>query len=47
VRRTGHSPGRVIPSVVCVECDLETSKRRRPRPDLGCCAAGKVFILYR
>jgi hypothetical protein len=23
------------------ECDLETSKRRRRRPDLGCCATGK------
>jgi hypothetical protein len=26
----------------CVsECDLETSKRRRPGPDLGCCATGR------
>jgi hypothetical protein len=26
----------------CVsECDLETSKRRRPGPDLGCKATGK------
>jgi hypothetical protein len=24
-------------------CDLETSKRRRPRPDLGCCATGKTY----
>jgi hypothetical protein len=23
------------------ECDLETSKRRRPRPTGGCCATGK------
>jgi hypothetical protein len=23
------------------ECDLETSKRKQPRPDLGCCATGK------
>jgi hypothetical protein len=27
--------------LVLIECDLETSKRRRPRPDLGCCATGK------
>jgi hypothetical protein len=26
------------------ECDLETSKRRRRRPDLGCCATGKKWI---
>jgi hypothetical protein len=26
--------------VWCV-CDLETSKRRPPRPNLGCCATGK------
>jgi hypothetical protein len=32
------------------QCDLETSKRRRPRPDLGCCATGKknsTRILFR
>jgi hypothetical protein len=32
----------------CVsECDLETSKKRRPGPNLGCCATGKetnVFV---
>jgi hypothetical protein len=25
-------------------CDLETSKRRQPRPDLGCCATGKENV---
>jgi hypothetical protein len=26
------------------ECDLETSKRRLPRSDLGCCATGKEIL---
>jgi hypothetical protein len=26
------------------ECDLETSKTRRRRPDMGCCATGKEEI---
>jgi hypothetical protein len=26
------------------ECDLQTSKRRRPRPDRGCCATGKKMF---
>jgi hypothetical protein len=24
-----------------IVCDLETSRMRRPRPELGCCATGK------
>jgi hypothetical protein len=41
LRRTDHSSRGVPQSVVCLtECDLETSKRRWPRPDLGCCATG-------
>jgi hypothetical protein len=32
---------------VCLtECDIGTSKRRRPRPDLGCCATGKEGRKY-
>jgi hypothetical protein len=27
------------------ECDLGTSKRRRPRSDLGCWATGKESVL--
>jgi hypothetical protein len=42
LRRTDHPSRGVLPSAVClIDCDLETSKRRRPRPDLGCCATGK------
>jgi hypothetical protein len=42
LRRTDHSSRGVLPMS---ECDLETSKRRRPRPDLGCCATGKKTII--
>jgi hypothetical protein len=27
--------------VSLIECDLETSTKRRPSPGLGCCATGK------
>ena len=35
LRRADHSSRGVLPSVVCLsvtECDLETSRMRRPRP---------------
>jgi hypothetical protein len=41
LRRADHTSRGVLLSVVCLSEDLETSKRRRPRPDLGCCATGK------
>jgi hypothetical protein len=51
VRRTDHSSRGVLPGVVCLtERDLKTSRRRRPRSDLGCRAArkgkenGKLFL---
>jgi hypothetical protein len=39
LRRADHSFGGVLPGA-CV-CDLETSKIKRARPILGCCAAEK------
>jgi hypothetical protein len=41
LRRTDLLSRGVLPSLVCLtECDLETSKRRRPGPDLGCLGGG-------
>ena len=43
LRRAEHSFRGVLPGVcvcVCV-CDLETSRVRRSRPQLGCCARGE------
>jgi len=45
VSATGSSPVQGIPAECAVsECDLETSKTRRPEPESGCCPAGKKYV---
>ena len=41
MRRADHSIRGVLLGVCLIECVLETSTMRRPRPDLGCCATEK------
>jgi hypothetical protein len=45
MRLADHSFRGVLPGVcVClIVCDLETSKMRRPRPDLGCSATRRII----
>ena len=42
MRRADYSFRGVPPGVSA--CELETSKRRRPRPDLGCCATDERSV---
>jgi len=43
MRLADQSAREVVPSVACLECDLETSKMRRPRAHCGCGAMKNVF----
>jgi hypothetical protein len=48
LRGADHSSRGLLPGVfVCARlilCDIETSRVRRPRPDLGCCATENIYI---
>jgi hypothetical protein len=45
MRRADHSFRGVLPGVSV--CETETSKTRRPRPDLGCCATDERSVTCR
>jgi hypothetical protein len=47
LQQTDHCTRRVLLCVMCLtECHIETSERRQPRPNFGCCAAGKEYFYH-
>jgi len=44
VRWADHSSSGVLPSVVCLKCDREASRVKRPFPIRGCRAMGKIKL---